>query len=62
MNYELTLKGAWPVARYDALKSVLGDLVALLAQLQFIMSTLNPHWRHALLKRTRLLDSRFVSF
>ena len=61
MSYEISLRGPWPLDRYEALKATLADLTALLAQLQFVLTTLRPAWRRALLKRTRLMDVRFVS-
>ena len=61
MSYELSLRGVWPLERYEALKGTLMDLTALLSQLQFVLTTLTLPWRRALLKRTRLMDVRFVS-
>ncbi|KAL7418186.1 hypothetical protein BDY24DRAFT_437656 [Mrakia frigida] len=60
MSYEISLRGPWPLDRYEALKATLADLTALLSQFQFVLTTLRPGWRRALLKRTRLMDVRFL--
>lgn len=62
MSYEVSFRGMWPEERWGSIREILIDLSSLLSQLHYILTTMdNLAWRKALLKRTQLNDSRFVS-
>ena len=58
--HEYSFKGRWPEERYQALQTAVSDLLALLAQLRYVLLQLDRPWRKALLERTRLNDLRFL--
>ncbi|MCO5565580.1 hypothetical protein L7F22_019254 [Adiantum nelumboides] len=61
ISYEWSLRGKWPVHRYENLERIELRILRLLTHAITIYETLGPAYSRALLKRTRFLDPTFLA-
>ncbi|GJE89275.1 aromatic acid exporter family member 2 domain-containing protein [Phanerochaete sordida] len=57
--YEFSLRGKWPAQRYQKILEIQLQMAYLLSHLMSVCERLEPAWRRAFLRRTRLLDADF---
>ncbi|EKM60249.1 uncharacterized protein PHACADRAFT_246113 [Phanerochaete carnosa HHB-10118-sp] len=57
--YEFSLRGKWPAERYQKVLELQLQTSYLLSHLMSVCELLEPAWRRAFLRRTRLLDADF---
>lgn len=61
ISYEWSLRGKWPIRRYEHLERIELRILRLLTHAITIYESLGPAYSRALLKRTRFLDPVFLA-
>lgn len=57
--YEFSLRGRWPMERYNQLTEIQLQMACHLSHFMSVVKHLEPAWARALLRRTRFLDTDF---
>ncbi|KAF8510808.1 hypothetical protein BU17DRAFT_55138 [Hysterangium stoloniferum] len=60
VGYEISLRGKWPIERYEKVFELQMDLAYHLTHFLSVVDHLEPKWTKAFLLRTRFVDSAFL--
>jgi len=60
VGYEISLRGKWPIERYEKILELQMDLAHYLTHFLLVVDRLEPRWTSVFLRRTRFVDSAFL--